>query len=90
MTHVGLAEGSRMPKLDASELAGLLAEYGRRSSFRGGNPYRAKAYIRAAENLAALTEPLDGIVDEGRLQEVPGVGASIADIISTAPGPTPR
>jgi DNA polymerase (family 10) len=70
-----------MPKLDASQVAALLAEYGRRSSLRGGNPYRTKAYIRAAENLLALAEPLDRLIAEGRLTEIPGVGGSIADII---------
>ena len=71
-----------MAKLDAPEVATLLAEYGRRSALRGGNPYRSKAYIRAAENLAALAEPLERIVEEGRLQEIPGVGDAIADIIT--------
>src|SRR5690349_11460631 len=71
-----------MPQLDASDVAALLAEYGRRSALRGGNPYRAKAYIRAAENLNALAEPLDRLVAENRLQEIPGVGAAIADIIA--------
>jgi DNA polymerase (family X) len=71
-----------MGKLDAPEVATLLAEYGRRSALRGGNPYRAKAYLRAAENLGALAEPLERIVDEGRLQEIPGVGEAIADIIT--------
>src|SRR3954454_17156835 len=76
------AEGSRMANLDASQVAALLAEYGRRSALRGGNPYRSKAYIRAAENLAALAEPLENIVEEGRLLEIPGVGDAIADIIA--------
>jgi DNA polymerase (family 10) len=71
-----------MVKLDASEVAAVLGEYGRRSALRGGNPYRSKAYIRAAENLLALAEPLDRFVDEGRLREIPGVGDAIADIIA--------
>src|SRR5215212_516467 len=71
-----------MAKLDASQVAAMLAEYGRRSALRGGNPYRSKAYIRAAENLAALAEPLEHIVREGRLLEIPGVGDAIADIIT--------
>jgi len=70
-----------MEKLDAPEVATLLAEYGRRSALRGGNPYRSKAYIRAAENLAAVSEPLERM-DEGRLQEIPGVGDAIADIVA--------
>src|SRR6195952_1296124 len=71
-----------MAKLDASQVAAMLAEYGRRSALRGGNPYRSKAYIRAAENLSALAEPLERIVEEGRLLEIPGVGDAIADIIT--------
>jgi len=62
-----------MAKLEAPEVATLLAEYGRRSALRGGNPYRSKA---------ALSEPLERIVDEGRLQEIPGVGDAIADIVA--------
>jgi hypothetical protein len=31
---------------------------GQRIALRGGNPYRARAYGRAAENLLALTTPL--------------------------------
>jgi DNA polymerase (family 10) len=69
-------------KLDASGVAALLAEYGRRSALRGGNPYRAKAYLKAAENLLGLGEPLGRVVAENRLTEIPGVGESIADIIT--------
>ena len=49
---------------------------------RGGNPYRAKAYSRAADSLAALAIPLDVLIAEGRLTEIPGVGDAIADIIA--------
>jgi DNA polymerase (family X) len=71
-----------MAPLDASEVAKLLVEYGRRTALAGGNPYRSKAYLRAAESLAALAEPLARIVAEGRLREIPGVGDAIADIIT--------
>ena len=50
---------------------------------RGGNPYRAQAYTRAAENLMALTEPLADLVAQDRLKEIPGVGEAIADIVTT-------
>jgi DNA polymerase (family X) len=71
-----------VPKLDALEVAELLVEYGRRKMLLGGNPYRAKAYIRAAENLALLTEPLGAVIADGRLRQVPSVGEAIADIIT--------
>ena len=59
----------------------LLREFGQRSALRGGNPLRAKAYARAADNLLALSLPLGQIIAQGRLREIPGVGEAIADII---------
>jgi DNA polymerase (family 10) len=73
-------------RLQAPEVARLLAEYGRRAALAGGNPYRSKAYLRAAEKLATLTEPLDRVIAEGRLREIPGVGDAIADIIAKLHG----
>jgi DNA polymerase (family 10) len=69
------------PPASAEHVSKLLREFGQRTALRGGNPYRARAYQRAAESLAALTHPLDQIIAEGRLQTVPGVGPAIADII---------
>jgi DNA polymerase (family X) len=69
-----------MTGLDASSVAALLREFGQRS-LRGGNPFRAKAYARAADNLLALSIPLENVVAQDRLQEIPGIGDAIADII---------
>jgi DNA polymerase (family X) len=44
-----------MISLDPSAVAALLREFGQRSALRGGNPFRAKAYARAADNLLMLT-----------------------------------
>jgi hypothetical protein len=71
-----------MPKADSQEVAGLLREYAQRSALRGGNPYRAKAYARAADSVAALTVQLGTLIAEDRLTEISGVGKSIADIIT--------
>jgi DNA polymerase (family X) len=71
-----------MSRSDTATVAALLREYGERTALRGGNPYRAKAYRRAAESLGALTIPLDQLIREGRLTEIPGVGEAIADIIT--------
>jgi len=67
---------------DTAAVAALLREYAQRTALRGGNPYRAKAYRRAAESLASLTLPLDPLIRDGRLTEIPGVGEAIADIIT--------
>lgn len=71
-----------MPKAGTLEIARLLREYAQRSALRGGNPYRAKAYSRAADSLAALAVPIEQLIEEDRLTEIPGVGEAIADIIT--------
>src|SRR4051812_11599121 len=71
-----------MVSLDTRGVASLLREYAQRTALRGGNPYRAKAYSRAADSLAALAVPLDVLIAEDRLTEIPGVGEAIADIIA--------
>lgn len=48
----------------------------------GGNPYRAKAYLRAAERIALLTEPIGELMAQHRLREIPGVGKAIAQFIT--------
>jgi DNA polymerase (family 10) len=67
---------------DTQTVARLLREYAQRTALRGGNPYRAKAYSRAADSLAALAIPLHVLIEEDRLTEMPGVGEAIADIIT--------
>src|SRR3977135_3398721 len=71
-----------MSTVDPPTVVSLLREYAQRTSLRGGNPYRSKAYSRAADSLAALVMPLDRLIAEDRLTEIPGVGEAIADIIT--------
>ena len=71
-----------MAVAEAQQVAKLLREYAQRTALRGGNPYRAKAYSRAADSLAALAIPLNRLIEEDRLTEIPGVGEAIADIIT--------
>ncbi|MGH9553416.1 MAG: helix-hairpin-helix domain-containing protein [Terriglobales bacterium] len=71
-----------MRNLNSSEIAGLLGEFGRRAMLYGGNPYRAKAYLRAAERVALLPEPVEDIIEQDRLREIPGVGEAIAAVIT--------
>ena len=71
-----------MAKRDTQAVARLLREYAQRTSLRGGNPYRAKAYLKAADSLGALSQPLDRFIAAGTLTEIPGIGDAIADIIT--------
>src|SRR3954463_10076203 len=70
-----------MAVADTHTVARLLREYAQRTALRGGNPYRSKAYSRAADSLAALAVPLHVLIEEDRLKEIPGVGEAIADIV---------
>src|SRR5207248_6024417 len=71
-----------MAKLSASEIASHLREIGLRMELQGGNPYRAKAYRRAADNLALTTVPIDQLIAENRLTEIPGIGDALAAVIT--------
>ena len=70
-----------MTGLDASTVAALLREFAQRSALRADNPFRTKAYARAAENVLALSLPLDQMIAQDRLREIPGVGDAIGEII---------
>jgi DNA polymerase (family X) len=67
--------------IDTARVVELLTEYGRRTAMAGGNPYRGRAYIRAAESLAAQTDPLGDLIAHNRLRDISGIGAAIASVI---------
>jgi len=43
--------------LTSQAIAKLLREFAERTALSGGNPYRSKAYARAADSLATLAVP---------------------------------
>jgi DNA polymerase (family 10) len=45
---------------------------------KGENPFRIRAYRRAARNLEALTEDVEVLAREDRLEDIPGIGADLA------------
>jgi DNA polymerase (family X) len=69
-------------KLDAAAVAALLVEFGRRIALAGSDYFRSRAFLRAADRIAALAEPLDRVVEEGRLRDIPGIGEAIAEIVT--------
>ena len=46
-----------------------------------GDRFRSRAFNMAAQRVVALTESIDKVRERGELQEIPGVGKSIAGII---------
>ena len=71
-----------MPRPTSVEVSRMLREIGDRMVLDGGNPYRARAYNRAAENLALSTIPLEHLLKDERLTEIPGVGNALAAVIT--------
>ena len=71
-----------MAKLDAAAVSKLLRELAQRLELAGGNPYRARAYSRAAENLLLSPLPLAQLIAEDRLTEIPGIGDALAAVIT--------
>src|SRR3569623_129280 len=71
-----------MAKPDAAAVAKILQELAQRKELERETPYRARAYARAAENLSLSPEPLDRLIKEGRLTEIPGIGDAIAAVIT--------
>ena len=45
---------------------------------KGENPFRVRAYRRAAQNLSTLTEDVGSLAARGQLDDIPGVGPDLA------------
>lgn len=48
---------------------------------KGGNVFRIRAYERAAQNIESLSEDIQDLINEGRLTDIPGIGADLEDKI---------
>ncbi len=60
-----------------SPIAELFKEIAGHLELEGENPYRIRAYKRAAEAIDNLSEPLANIAMEGRIQGIPGIGKDL-------------
>jgi DNA polymerase (family 10) len=58
----------------------VLYEFGELLTIKGDR-FRSRAFNMAAQRVTALTEDIRSIRERGELQEIPGVGKSIAEII---------
>lgn len=68
--------------MDRRDVARTLEEIAFLLEFKGENPFKVRAYENAARALDTLTEDLGLLVGEGRLQEVEGIGATMAQRIT--------
>lgn len=60
------------------EVAALLVRVSDLLETKGESTYRVAAYRHAAREIADLSEDIEGVWRAGRLDEIPGVGESIA------------
>src|SRR5690348_11811808 len=66
---------------DRIAIAALLREMSTLLGIQGENPYKVRAYERAAAALEALESELDELIEGDRLTEISGVGESLAKVI---------
>lgn len=63
------------------EVADIFEEIACLLELKGENPFRIRAYQRAAMNLRNLPEDLEQRVEAGTLEEIPGIGRDLAQKI---------
>jgi DNA polymerase (family 10) len=60
------------------EIAFIFKQVADLLEIQGANPFRVRAYQRAAASLETLTDNVDVLVRRGTLREIPGVGEDLA------------
>ena len=73
--------------LDNKGVSAVLQEVALLLELKGENPFKVKAYSNAARTIEILEEDLGGMVREGRLKEMKGIGEAlsqhIAELVTT-------
>jgi DNA polymerase (family 10) len=68
--------------LDRSAIVEHLREIAALLELHGGNKFKTRAFARGARALEASREPVEKLIREGRLTELPGVGAALSSQIA--------
>jgi DNA polymerase (family 10) len=63
------------------EIARIFESMARVLAFRGKDRFRIMAYERAAVSIRDLEEDLAAIADQGKLEDIPGVGKDLSEMI---------
>lgn len=63
------------------EVARIFHEIAKILEIKGGNPFRIRAYERAAQNIEGLSVDIEDFINTDRLTEIPGIGSDLADKI---------
>jgi len=63
------------------EIAQIFRDIAKILEIKGDNPFRIRAYERAAQNIEGLTEDIENYIQEDRLTEIAGIGKDLSDKI---------
>src|SRR5947209_9736929 len=63
--------------MDKASVAEILTNIATLLELKGENPFKSRAYTNAARALEGMSEALEKVVAENRLNEVKGIGESI-------------
>src|SRR6202171_2767868 len=81
-THVPLTDSRGLPALSDAEIADRLASLAQLLSTQKENPYKVKAYRRAAASIRNLSESIDELVrEETDLTRIEGIGEAISSAV---------
>lgn len=72
-----------MPEYDNAAVANVLDDFGDLLEIAGADRYRTLSYHKAAHAVRAWDENITRTANEGRLTEIPGVGAKLATAITS-------
>lgn len=59
------------------EVSQIFRDVAKILEIKGDNPFRIRAYERAAQNIEGLTEDIEDFINEGRLRSIPGIGQDL-------------
>lgn len=63
------------------EIADIFNRFGKLLELSDENPFKVRAYFKAAESISGLGEDIELVAQEGRLGELPGIGKALGDKI---------
>ena len=67
--------------MDNHDIAEIFTNIARILEIKQGNPFRIRAYEKAAQSLLELSEDIRVLVQEDRLSSIPGIGRDLSDKI---------
>jgi DNA polymerase (family 10) len=77
----GKRNGGGKESVRNAEIAKIFHNMADLLEIKGDNPFKVRAYQKAAQNIESLTEELSEIARRGELEEIPGIGKDLAQKI---------